>query len=124
MNIKNLLLCLSFLGMISCSPSGDTLPDGNYEIVDIQTESSDVLNKAMASLPSFVFSGSTLKVCNGDLAEFFADSVYIYKLEKDYLYLRSDIQNCQIATETNHSDNIFKLWIMSNGIKLIQIRQK
>lgn len=124
MNIKNLLLCLALLGMISCSPTGDTLPDGNYELVDIQTESPDVLNKALSSQPSFVFSGNTLKVCNGDLAGFFADSVYTYKLEKDYLCLQSDIQNCQIAIETKHSDDILKLWIMNNGIKLIQVKKK
>lgn len=124
MKKKKFLFFLSFLGMMSCSPSGDTLPDGDYEIIDIQTESADILNKVMKSLPSFDFSGSTLKVCNGDLAGFFADSVYTYRLEKDYLCLQSDIQNCKIAIETSYSDSVFKLWILSNGINLIHVKQK
>lgn len=122
--IKKVLLYIPFVGIVSCSPSGETLPDGRYEMVDIQTDSPEILDEALSSLPSFVFSGNTLKVRNGDLAGFFADSVYTYTLEKDYLCLQSDTRNCRIAMEADHSGNIFKLWIMSNGIKLIQIRRE
>ena len=121
MSIKYLLLCILLLGIISCSSSEDTLPDGNYEIIDIQTESPDILNKTMHSLPSFHFSGNMLKVCNGDLAGFFTDSIYSYWLKDGYMYLQSDSQKHQIAIEPNYLDNIFKLWIINNGIKLIHI---
>ena len=53
MSIKYLLLCILLLGIISCSSSEDTLPDGNYEIIDIQTESPDILNKGPPELPGF-----------------------------------------------------------------------